>query len=339
MSARPEGFEDLLQTMKTAAGALRGADVEFMLGGGLAVWARGGPTTDHDIDFLIRPRDARAAQDALVAAGFRPETVPEEWLLKVWDGDVLVDLIFCPAGGPVGDDEFARAEELEVMAVRMPVASAGDVLATKLLAITEQHPDFKSTLELARALREQIDWDAVRAKAGASPFAQAFFTLVDELGIAEAPAAPPRRLSSVKREAVSAVRKAACRKSLIASATKTDSTARVGRGIQIVPSTKVAHTHWPVHFGHVSSWPTARRMPVPVASSTSSPSPSSTVAVNGARSGEATLSFAISRETLWAATPASAMSTSDGRRCSRPVAFASRMPPPKIAEKAPISVV
>jgi hypothetical protein len=199
MSVRPEGFEDLIQTMKTAAGALRAAGVDFMLAGGLAVWARGGPTTEHDIDFLVRPADAQAAQDVLVAAGMRPESVPEEWLLKVWDGDVLVDLIFCPAGGPVGDPEFARADELEVMAVRMPVAAASDVLATKLLAITEQHPDYTATLELARALREQIDWDAVRAKTSGSPFAQAFFTLVEELGIAEAPAAPPRRLSSVRR--------------------------------------------------------------------------------------------------------------------------------------------
>ena len=45
------------------------------------------------------------------------------------------------------------------MAVRMPVAAAGDVLATKLLATTEQHPDYKSTLALARALegRPRLD--------------------------------------------------------------------------------------------------------------------------------------------------------------------------------------
>jgi hypothetical protein len=199
MSVQREGFEDLLQTMKTAAGALRAAGIEFMLGGGLAVWARGGPTTEHDIDFLLRPRDAQPAQDALAAVGFRPEIVPEEWLLKAWDGDVLIDLIFCPAGGPVGDAEFARADELEVMAVRMPVAAAGDVLATKLLAITEQNPDYRATLALARALREQIDWEAVRTKTSESPFALAFFTLVEELGIADAPSAPPRRLSSVPR--------------------------------------------------------------------------------------------------------------------------------------------
>jgi hypothetical protein len=197
MASQPEGFDDLLATMKRAAGLLRAAGIEFMLGGGLAIWARGGPTTDHDVDFLLRPEDAEAAQEALVAAGFRPEPVPEQWLLKAWDGDVLVDLIFCPAGGPVGDEHFERAGELEVMAVRMLVASAGDVLTTKLLALTEQDPDFKSNLELARALREQIDWDAVRAATRRSPFAKAFFTLVEELGIA--PAATRPRLSSVER--------------------------------------------------------------------------------------------------------------------------------------------
>jgi hypothetical protein len=40
-------------------------------------------------------------------------------------------------------------------------------------------------LEWARARREQIDWDIVRARTEASPFARAFFTLVEELGIVD----------------------------------------------------------------------------------------------------------------------------------------------------------
>jgi len=34
-------------------------------------------------------------------------------------------------------------------------------------------------------LREQIDWDEVRVRTEASPFARAFFTLVEELGVVE----------------------------------------------------------------------------------------------------------------------------------------------------------
>jgi len=119
----------------------------------------------------------------------KPEQPPESWLLKAWDGETLIDLIFHPAGGPVDDGYFERAELLEVAAQSMPVASLGDVLTTKLLALNEQEPDLSDVLELARSVREQIDWDFVRARTTGSPFAHAFFTLVEELGVVEPPAA------------------------------------------------------------------------------------------------------------------------------------------------------
>jgi hypothetical protein len=182
-SAPSENLSELLATMKHAAAALRDADVEFMLGGGLAIFARGGPPSDHDVDFFVREDDAERALEALVEAGMEAERPPEDWLFKAHDGDLTVDLIFRPAGGPVDDEQFARATELEVDALRLPVASIDDVLATKLLAITEQEPDFRNVLAVARALREQIDWDELEARAGSSPFARGFFTMVDGLGI------------------------------------------------------------------------------------------------------------------------------------------------------------
>jgi hypothetical protein len=178
-----DNFPDLIETMKRAAAALRAAEVPHILGGGLAAWARGGPPTEHDVDFFVRPEDAERALAALEEAGMRPERPPEDWLLKAWDGDVLTDVIHRPATGPVDDGFFARAEELEVAALRVQVASLGDVMATKLMAINEQEPDLASVLEIARSLREQIDWAFVREQTAGSPFAAAFFTLVEELGI------------------------------------------------------------------------------------------------------------------------------------------------------------
>jgi hypothetical protein len=177
-------FEVILQTMKKAAGALREADVPFALGGGLAVWARGGAKTEHDVDFFVKPADAERAQQALVAAGLEPETPPEGWLLKAWDGSVLVDLIYEPRGGPVDDEWFERAEELDVYAVTMHVASLDDVLITKLLALSEQNLDYSSVLEMSRAVREQLDWDDIRRRCEGSPYAKAFLVLVEELGVA-----------------------------------------------------------------------------------------------------------------------------------------------------------
>ena len=185
MSSDRQEFEDLVATMKRAAAALRDEGVPFMLGGGLAAWARGGPRTDHDVDFFIREEDAERALEALEATGLRPEKPPEEWLLKAYDGEVLVDLIFRPSGGPIDEAFFERATDLEVLGHTLLVASIDDVFTTKLLALTEQEPDFSQVLQLARALREQIDWDFVRSCSDASPFARAFFTLAEELGIVE----------------------------------------------------------------------------------------------------------------------------------------------------------
>ena len=105
--------------------------------------------------------------------------------LKAFDGDILVDLVFRPAGGPIDDACFERATPIEVSSLTVPVASIDDVLVAKLLALNGQDPDFRAVLEVARALREQIDWGEVEDRSCSSPFARAFFTLGEGLGIIE----------------------------------------------------------------------------------------------------------------------------------------------------------
>jgi Uncharacterised nucleotidyltransferase len=178
-------FDELLETLKKAAAALRDAEVPFLLGGGLAAWARGGPESDHDLDLMIKPEDAERAAKALAEAGFRIEEPPEEWLYKAWDGDALVDVIFEPSGGPVNDGMLERAEELDVAAVTMRVMALEDVMVTKLLSLREHEVDYESVLEIARALREQINWDEVWRRTSHSPYARAFFYLAEQLGILE----------------------------------------------------------------------------------------------------------------------------------------------------------
>jgi putative nucleotidyltransferase-like protein len=179
-------FDELIETMKVAAGILQEQGIPFALGGGLAAWARGGPRSEHDVDLMIRREDADAALEAFEQAGYRVERPPEGWLYKAWhQNGVLVDLIFNPSGGPITAETIAHTPMLEVMALRIPVATPEDVLSSKLLSITEQEPEFGNVLELARALREQIDWENVRERTESSPFARAFFTLVEELGIVE----------------------------------------------------------------------------------------------------------------------------------------------------------
>ena len=67
----------------------------------------------------------------------RAEDPPEEWLVKAWDGDVLVDLIFSPKGLEIDDDVIARGEVMGVLSMEMRVMAIEDVMITKLMAITE----------------------------------------------------------------------------------------------------------------------------------------------------------------------------------------------------------
>src|SRR5438105_9175855 len=128
--------------MKKAAGVLKEAEIPFFLGGGIAVWARGGGETGHDVDFFLKREDAERALEAFKEARWQCEKPPEGWLYKAYDDEgAMVDLIFDSSAGPVTDEHLERSEELEVHAVRMQVASLEDVMVTKLLAIDEQEPN------------------------------------------------------------------------------------------------------------------------------------------------------------------------------------------------------
>lgn len=187
-------FEELIEAMKVSASVLERAGIPFALGGGLAIWARGGPRSEHDVDLIVPPEEAEAALEALALAGLRTDRPPEDWLFKAWhENGVLIDLIFRPAGGLTRED-VERAPVLEVMAMRLRVMTPEDVMTSKLLALTEQEPDFHDVLELARAIREQIDWQVLRRRTEGSPFAKAFFTLVEELGIVSTSTVHPRLL-------------------------------------------------------------------------------------------------------------------------------------------------
>jgi Uncharacterised nucleotidyltransferase len=176
--------EAIFETLRVASAALRDARVTFMLGGSFAAWARGGPPPHKDLDLMVKPRDAERALEALAGAGMRTEKPPEDWLYKAYNGQVMIDVIFRPSGLEITDEVFERADTIPVLAIDTPVMALEDMLATRLLSLDEHSLDYRGPLAIARALREQIDWAALQARTGDSPFAKAFFTLVRELGIA-----------------------------------------------------------------------------------------------------------------------------------------------------------
>lgn len=179
---------ELTVSLKRSIAALERQEIPYLLGGGLGCWARGGPPSSNDIDLMLKAEDAERAQEALAEAGMRPETPPEQWLRKAWDGDILIDLIYEPSGMTIDDEVIARGEEMSVEAMQIRVMDLDDLLVTKLLAIDEHSADYRDLILITRSLREQIDWAQLRERTAESPFARAFFALADGLEIS--PGAP-----------------------------------------------------------------------------------------------------------------------------------------------------
>ena len=178
-----ENHEALRAALKHVAALLRQAEVPYALAGSYALWARGAPEPDHDVDFVLPEEHVERAAAELSAAGLVVSRPPEGWLVKAACGDVVVDLLHHAAGEPVDDALLARGESLEVLSVAMPVLGVTDVLSAKLRALSEHWCDFGALLPSVRAVREQVDWPRLRHETAGNDFAVAFLVLTDRLGI------------------------------------------------------------------------------------------------------------------------------------------------------------
>src|SRR5512142_3293263 len=146
----PEEQQPLIATLKRVAFHLKQTGVPFCLGGSFAVYARGGESCDHDIDFLIKEEDADRVLTALAEVGYRAEVPPEGWLVKVWDDDRLIDLIYSPVQRPVTDATLADTDVMAVNACHMPVLSATGLVIHKVLTWSDHYCDYARGLPVAR---------------------------------------------------------------------------------------------------------------------------------------------------------------------------------------------
>ena len=182
--------------LRLTAVALEDAGIPFALVGGYAAWARGAPEPSHDADFAVREQDVPRAREAIAAAGLELADPPENWLFKAYYKGALVDVLFRMVGEPVTEEMLASSDVLEVLAVRMPVLSATDILSAKMRVLGEHYCDFTPLLGMARALREQVDWARVRDETAGYPYARAFLTLVHELDVS--PLGPHERAGDAR---------------------------------------------------------------------------------------------------------------------------------------------
>lgn len=173
----------LREALKVAASAIKAAGLPFALAGSYALWVYGAPEGEHDVDLVVAECDVEAVADCLTAAGLTVERPPEDWLFKTYVEGAMVDVLHRLSGVPVEPDLIARAVEMEVLGIRIPVLPPTEVVVAKLVALTERYCDYGSVLPAVRATREQLDWPRLRAAAVDRPFAEAFVFLCERLGI------------------------------------------------------------------------------------------------------------------------------------------------------------
>jgi predicted nucleotidyltransferase len=155
--------------LRDAVEAVREAGYRFLVLGGLASSLVGRPRWTHDIDFLVRPDDARDVLAVLQAAGFTTEETDPVWIYKAFKRDVMVDVIFMVMGGIYLDDEMlSRSIERDYGGLRLRIPSPEDQIVIKGIVHREETSRhwFDALAILGRA---ELDWDYLlrRARVGA----------------------------------------------------------------------------------------------------------------------------------------------------------------------------
>jgi len=157
---QPRGDEDFHLTLDEAIAAMRGADIPFLIIGGIASAVMGRDRGTRDVDLFVRPEDARRTLEALEFAGFETKVAFPHWLYKGFKRDVLCDVIFRSSKDVLLDDEMLRrAQEREFRGHVLPIAPPEDLLIMKAVASDEDTPRYWYDALGIIAHAEELDWD------------------------------------------------------------------------------------------------------------------------------------------------------------------------------------
>lgn len=151
----------------------------WALVGGFAVSARTEPRFTRDVDVAVLVEDDPAAErlvESLARGGYRLDAIVEQdavgrlataRMISPGTGrlDVVVDVLFATAG--IEAEIVEAADVLEVLpGVLMPVATAGHLVALKLLARDDEHrPQDAADLRALHAVLSAADRAAARSAA------------------------------------------------------------------------------------------------------------------------------------------------------------------------------
>jgi hypothetical protein len=157
---------DQWEIYQSAIGALRGAGIQFLLGGGFALAAYIGRWRNtKDIDFYVLKEDRQAAIDALKKAGFKDyfDQLPydRKWIYRSTRSGVIVDIIWAMANQRAEADElwFQRSLPIHIRGESLHLVPIEEFMWCKLYILQRDHCDWTDVFNLLYAASDHIDWN------------------------------------------------------------------------------------------------------------------------------------------------------------------------------------
>jgi Uncharacterised nucleotidyltransferase len=145
----------------TALGALRRANVPFMIGGAYAMRTYGGIFRDtKDLDVFCRPQNVRRVLTVLRALGCRIERTHPRWLAKAFSGTTMIDVIFSSSNGRCRVDEtwHRHARETDVLGVSVEVIPPEEMIWSKAYVQDRFRFDGADVAHIIRRQGRRLDW-------------------------------------------------------------------------------------------------------------------------------------------------------------------------------------
>ncbi len=156
-----------MRQFKQATDILETHDIDYIVFGGIAVWAYGRRRKTKDIDLLIHREDAKQTLDVLGQAGFLTEETDHRWLYKATLDHSDIDLIFEARGEiRLTREILSRRREIEIGGVPFQVMDPENLVLMKILATKEIRPaDWYDALSVIENVRP-FDWNFLIDKTG-----------------------------------------------------------------------------------------------------------------------------------------------------------------------------
>jgi len=169
-TSREAGLDPVARVFyRRAMGALRDAEIPFLVGGAYAL-ARYTGIERHtkDLDLFLTRDDALRALEALGRAGCQTDLTFPHWLAKAFCGDDFVDLIFSSGNGvaEVDDGWFEHAVANHVLGVPVRLCPAEEMIWSKGFIMERERYDGADIAHLLLALGPDLDWSRLLRRFG-----------------------------------------------------------------------------------------------------------------------------------------------------------------------------